>query len=391
MTNHLRRRPLIDDEGFEAVCRFLASWDPASFRPAAETQEYLVSFGVFRLQGEHGYICDRPSVREWYAASLNEASGKDDGSLVPSLTTGKRSQIARLHEPKIKGVREAQSSGATIVSFNNDAFESYGKSQGENAPVSKQDAFKYCTALNRLLASECRTTIGDATVVWWTDGPHAEEGADVLAMFFGGGAPETIRAEDPAKTARLQDAIGKLSRGVRPHLLGMETGFHVLGLSPNAARISVRFWWSGPIGKMIERVARHHEDALLEPPPQGRSDQPLTIYRIVRETARIHGDRPDMDTVSPTLAGEIARAIFTGGPYPMSLLETIVRRARTDGRITHARAAITKACITRRRRVLGVATEEVPVSLNKGRAGMRISSADCSLYSRRRRPTLSAA
>ena len=370
---HLGLRGTIDDKAFEAVCAFLATWDPGAYEPGEEEAEALSSFGVFRVGKEKRFVHERPAVRDWYVAEMKKEAEAERPS-APSLTTGEPSPIARLHEPKIKGVWGAQSSGAAMVSFNESAFESYGKSQGENAPVAEQDAFRYCTALNHLLADDTRrTTIGDATVVWWADAPAAE-GEATIASFFTGRAPDDDAEEDDpesehAKTKnRVRAAVKAIAAGEPPQgLSDADARFHVLGLSPNAARLSVRFWWDGRLGEMVDKIVQHQRDARIEPVPVYEAGRPLSIYRMVRATARVHGDRSDMDTVSPTLSGEIARAVLTGGPYPISMLESIVRRVRADGRLDHTRAAIVKACITRRRRVLagrGRTHEEVPVSLN---------------------------
>lgn len=363
---HLARRSDIEDDGYAAVCRFLERWQPQAFEPTPEQAEALGSFGVFRIDGEQKYVHERPTIDAWYKQTLATADDQRVGSttaLTPSLTTGQPARIARLHEPKIKGVWGAQSSGATLVSFNQDAFESYGKSQGANAPVAEQDAFKYCTALNTLLASPGRRTqIADATVVWWTDAPVDDLTDDLIASFMTG----ATAAESKADAERLADAMKRLALGTTPELTGTEHGLHVLGLSPNAARLSVRFWWNGTVAEMIERVRQHQADLRLEPVPDRDLHRPFSIWRMVRETARVFDGRPDMDTVSPTLAGEITRAVLAGGPYPLSLLQTIVRRVRTDGDVGHGRAALTKACITRRRRLMAVGSpiEEVPVALD---------------------------
>ncbi|QDU72625.1 type I-C CRISPR-associated protein Cas8c/Csd1 [Mucisphaera calidilacus] len=381
--HHLDLRKEINDEGFDAVCRFLETWDSVAFEPDEATCAYLSSFGLFRLDGERGYVHQRRGVDGWYQRTLQaQPSGAEDSTEqhAQSLISGLPRTIARLHEPKIQGVWGAQSAGATIVSFNSEASESYGKKQGHNAPVSQEEAFKYCTVLKRLLADRDRVEqIGDTTAVWWVDSPEAKVAEDVMAKaafarFFNtfdedSEDHDAVAAEDAADRERLKTAIQKLTRGELPDLDGVDEGFHVLGLSPNAARLSVRFWWSGPLRDMLERVAQHHADARLLPVPPREQGRPMTIFRVLQATARHDGTppKPDAKAIAHKLAGEVARSVFSGGPYPQSLLEAIVRRVRTDGVITHTRAAIVKACITRRRRVLagpGGRFQEVPVSLN---------------------------
>lgn len=362
-----------DRDTIDVVCAFLKAWNPSAFTPGESTAEYLTGFGVFRVLPAQELVHERAGIQRWWveqeASDEQEALGEDE--LVPSLTTGRVSRIARLHEPAIKGVFGAQSSGARLVSFNENAFTSYGKSQGMNAPVAEDDAFRYCTALNRLLNDRSRRTgIGDATVVWWSQasGEVGEVGESMVGALFGVTPPES--AEDAGTSDRVGAAMSRISRGLVPD--GLEDSrvrFHVLGLSPNAARLSVRFWWDGTLGEMVGHIAQHHADLRLDPVPERDRGRPFSIRRMVMETARQHGGKSDADTVSPTLAGEVTRAVLNGGPYPMALLESIIRRVRADGRVSHARCSIIKACITRRRRVLagggGQPAEEILMSLNK--------------------------
>src|SRR5690606_4979805 len=137
--------------------RFLENWTPEQFDNSPHFNEEMKDANVvFRLDGMQEYIHDRPAARALIATAL--ASEGDDLCLV----TGERGAAARLH-PSIKGVWGAQSSGASLVSFNLDAFTSYGKEQGANAPVSETAAMRYGIALNRMLdkGSRNRIQIGD--------------------------------------------------------------------------------------------------------------------------------------------------------------------------------------------------------------------------------------
>ncbi|MCC7390699.1 MAG: type I-C CRISPR-associated protein Cas8c/Csd1 [Phycisphaerales bacterium] len=374
---HLIAREYIGHEWFEAVCLFLQGWDPSGFEPPDEWDDIQKYRGCFRIEGDRKLrVHDEPQIRDALgartAARLDWPRENVTGAV--SLVTGRDSTIPNTHAPQVQGVKNAQPTGAALASFNFTAAEHYSKEQTFNAPVAMEEAFKYCTALNRLLADQSRRAqVGDMTVVWWADAPlgggERHEGEALFAALFAGGPSESKDAENDATVQRLRDAVGRISKGLMPTgLTGLERGFHVLGLSPNAARLSVRLWWSGTLREMLANIAQHHTDAALEPVPPRDEHRPLSIWRMVRETARVHGDRPDMDTVSPTLAGELTRAVLCGGLYPRSLLDAIVRRVRTEGLVSHARASITKACITRRRRVLAGRSghaEEVLVSLNK--------------------------
>ena len=135
---------------------------------------------VFKLRAGEGYIHQSDPVRAAWLRSITQQNLEEKPVLGVSLMNGVEEELARLH-PQIKGVVGANTIGAAIVSFNLDAFESYGKSQSFNAPVGTRDAFRYTTALNRLLADDARRVrIGDATVVFWSDRP---EGGDAEAIF----------------------------------------------------------------------------------------------------------------------------------------------------------------------------------------------------------------
>ena len=145
------------------------------------------------------------------------------------------------------------------------------------------------------------------------------------------------------------------------------TRFYVLGLSPNASRISVRFWKDTTVGEMKARLAQHLQDTDLVGARE--YEPPLMIRRIVLATGRAKTDAKghlknyDADTVQPLLAGEIARAVFTGGPYPRALLTALINRMRADGVIRHERIAAIKGCLVRNSRLRNN-LKEVPVALD---------------------------
>ena len=346
---HREMAKRVDDPGLIALNRFLDSWSP-DWAESLEDWEELAGLNVvFRVRSRDrdSFVHESPALqRVW--ASFHEGEIESEPGF--SLTTGQRSRlgIARLH-PMLKGVVGAQSSGAALASFNLDAFESYDKSQSYNAPVSVEDAFKYTTALNRLLADRSRKArIGDATVVFWSGKPAPFE------RMFGGLMHDShpSDAEEDELVSELKGFLGAVRMGRAHEGIGdPDTPFYVLGLSPNASRLSVRFWCASTVGELADRLARHVGD--LEMVGRRDGDRLLFISRIVRETARESKD------ISPQLAGEVARAVLTGAPYPASLLSSILRRIRADQSMNHARAAVLKAYLIRN------LNQEVPVSLNK--------------------------
>jgi CRISPR-associated protein Csd1 len=348
---HLEALKLTDDVGLVALRRFLERWTPAQFAQPLWPDEVKDQNVVFALEGERRnnvYLHDRRAARTlWEKLGSSEETAK-----AICLISGEDAPVARLH-PSIKGVWGAQSSGASIVAFNQESFASYGHDQGENAPISEAAAFRYTTALNVFLArgSRNRIQIGDASTVFWADASDAATAKEAeeafVAMFEGVNEEiETRMVADILERIRkgqpLEQVAPKLSKGVR---------FHVLGLAPNAARLSIRFWFDNDFGVLARSYQRFVADMRIEPPPR-ESNPPLWRYLI--ETA-VLGKR---ENIPPNLAGEWMRSILTGTAYPQTLLSTVLMRIRADGEVNPLRVAILKALIIRNFK------KEAPVSLD---------------------------
>lgn len=358
---HLDAEQAIGDPAFSAVCRFLESWDPKQVESHEVLRELKSGFGVFRIRAAEGYVHQAPAVRAWWLTQLAEAEASDVDTTGQCLVTGEVGPIARLHEPKIKGVWGAQSAGALLCAVDTSftAASSYAKTQGYNFPVSETVAFQYTTALNRLLdrSTNRRTNIGDTSVVFWTEKPSEVE--DFIAQLLNG--PEDKKAEDrtaedEARVNQVHSWLDAIAQGKLPQ--GMEeddqaTPFYVLGLSPNAARISVRFWLESTLGEFLEKLGRHYADLEIARGPKDLPHPPL--WRLVRETARETKDVPDL------LEGSLLRAILTGQPYPRMFYTALLGRIRADREVRHVRAAAIKACLNRN------FDQELPMSLDPNR------------------------
>jgi CRISPR-associated protein Csd1 len=381
---HLRLLAGTDDEGLLAFRRFVERWSPDDFAPPLFDDEMLDQNLAFMLKddvdgnGRPRFIHDRPAARLIWERQVAEAAGLEEMCLV----TGHVAPVARLH-PAIKGVWGAQTSGASLVSFNLDAFESYGKAQGANAPVSEAAAFGYGTALNTLLArdSRNRVQVADTSTVFWADaavvGETAARNAEVFVhdRLAPPPPPETgektaderkrlakEKRADQGETARLRDLAlvpagqGRALSGNAPDLRP-DTRFYILGLAPNSARLSVRFWHDTTLGSLRDCLDRHGKDLAIDP-PAWRS--PPSVQALLYETAL----QRKAENIPKQLGGEVMRAILTGGRYPRSLLAAAILRIRADGEISGRRAAICKACIARDFRK-GFEKEDVPVGLDR--------------------------
>lgn len=345
---HLSLRASIgEDEGYAALCTFLSKWNPCDAETLPGWEELAGLNVVFKLRGREGYVHQSQAVRRAWQAIQSASNGT--GLRGVSLLSGEEGEIARLH-PLIGGVAGANTTGAAIVSFNLDAFTSYGKDQSYNAPVGVADADKYTKALNRLLDNGARRMrVGDATVVFWADAPPQ------VAAVAGDWLAEEL-AEERAKTAESQQKVDELAASLRairqgrlPREVPAETPFYVLGLSPNASRIHVRFWLPGTFGQLATRLAEHH--GRLEMVGQRPGDPPLMLRTLLLETAREAKDIP------PQLAGQLARAVLGGTQYPRAWFDAIIRRVRVEGDVNHRKAAILKAYLIQNY------DPEVPVSL----------------------------
>lgn len=362
-----------EDAGLGALLAFLRNWSPDRFTTPVFPAEVLDTNVVFRLDGEHGYLHQREVAQALRAKLLrgdtdeNDAA-KNDSTTAMCLVSGETAPVARLH-PSIKGVPGAQTAGASIVSFNLDAFTSYGKSQGDNAPVSEQAAFAYTTVLNYLLRrseqNRQRVQIGDTSVVFWAEAESAGAAEKAEQTFADILNP---RAEDSTEADRARQILESVAKGrelteIDPGL-APSTRLYVLGLAPNASRLSIRFWQTDTLEVFTNRLVQHVEDLRVEPLPWRSAPSP---YRLVLATVpNREGAMPKADDAIDNLVGEMMRAILSGGLYPHSLLANTVMRFRSDGNLSGLRVALCKGVLAREQR-LGIRTsdEEIPVSLDK--------------------------
>lgn len=325
----------VDSPAARAILTFFDTWEPehAAEHPALAGQLDEVTAGgnlLFRVDGcypqKEAAICEAwRSYRD---------GGDEDAVRMQCLVTGREDEITAVH-PSIKGVRDAQSSGAALVSFNAPAFCSYGREQNFNAPVGKYAAFAYTAALNHLLADKNNVQlIGDTTLVCWAEGADAAY-PDFFSAVMSGGSYEGLSDND------LRAALKRIAGGQPCDDLGVDPArpFYILGLAPNAARLSVRFFLRDSFGKLMENVNAHYERLEIVRPAYEKFNY-LPLWAMLRETVNLNSRDK---SPSPAMAGAAARAVFSGTRYPASLLEATMLRIRAERRITWGRAAIIKA------------------------------------------------
>lgn len=341
----------VDNTTSRAVVNFVNSWDTETALDHPALTEYLdeiLSVGnlVFKINGGEFAHHNKDVRKAWekYKGSL------DNTNVMQCLVTGKYSSTARLH-PNIKGVRGAQSVGGSLVSFNDRAYESYGrdKQQGLNSPVSEYATFAYTTVLNYLLADNShKIYLGDATIVFWAESPKKIY-QDFMSLYINGGAANNDESlvKDEVAVSEVKSIFEKIAQG-KPieelsNVFDEKTKFHILALSPNAARLAVRFFISNSFGELVKKIAVHYQDLKLEKQYPNEPDT-ISVWRLLNETV---SPKSNEKSATPLMAGATLKAIITGTPYPASLYNSIMLRVKAEKDITYYKASIIKAYLLR--------------------------------------------
>lgn len=348
-----------EDPAAQALLLFLRNWQPTDVNEARfdAERDVLLSGGNIVFLYEEQYVHERPALRvAWMRFKNGE---QEDVQLAQCLVTGQIAPIAKIH-PAIKGVVGAQSTGAALVSFNQKAFTFFGKEQSLNAPVSEPAAFAYTTVLNHMTAKRNAQDrrclrIGDTTQVFW-----AETKAPLEEFLFAelmDPQPET--RGDPQGEQLMRDALMRLRDGkpLAEMHIDEHVCLHLLGLAPNAARISVRYYHVNDFGTLARAVAQHHQDTDIVHGPNEPAYLPP--WRILLETAA----QGKGENIPFGLSGALMQAIYSGDPYPWSLYTALLTRIRADKQINRPRVGMIKGCLLRNARRLQDSTKEEAITL----------------------------
>ena len=336
---HLEILKDCDSATARAIKNFFANWNPSDTATHPKLQEYFKDLQkgarlVFMF--EENFATEDDEIR---AAWENYRQSQDESVSMQCLITGKILPVATIH-PLIKGVRNANTSGGSIVSFNESAFESYGHDdeRGLNAPISKYAAFAYTTALNDLLADKDHVKFfGDTTIVYWAE-ENSDECQELLDDLF---SPDENKISDETLD-KIMEGIKTKNISLNGTNLNYDNPFYVLGLSPNNARLSVRLFLQNSFGEVIENIAKHYEDFRIAKPLNATDYIPL--WRILKATT---SSKSKETTSSPLMTGAVVKAIMSGQNYPVSLLQNVILRIRAEHAVSYEKAAIIKAYLTR--------------------------------------------
>ncbi len=316
------------DEGVVAAKAFLAKWNPVDSSELRDWKEICGTHGkwvAFRLHGDSGFVHERPEVKKLWAGFI---AGEEFPQGISFVDGG-------VHDLQHQYAQFKFGSGASLVSFNEIAYESYDKKKGENAPIAVEAEFKSSAALKFLFRSKTRRLrIGDATTVFW-----AEKRSPIEAIF---GQVLNPSVEDQNALTPVQNFLKAVRRGSLPNDLGDEGDlkFYILGLAPNKARLALRFWHVCTVKDLVKRFNDHFNNLEME----RSSDKDILspgIWHLLKETARETKD------ISPVLGGALTRSILTGVNYPPNLYQGVLGRIRADHNINYLRASILKAFLQR--------------------------------------------
>lgn len=346
------------DEGVRAVCRFLdrlGRGEIVVILPEECAGNDL--FGFVYAPDVDRLVTARPQVRDFWRSlrALPEDAGVPlqlclvSGVLAPRAAT----------VPLIKNVPGGSTSGVALVSFNSNAFESYGWAGNDNAHMSRAAAEACSTALNRLLhpafpdpgqpgqtlPSRHLRLSADTAVCFWARTPAGDDFAGQIIGLLEGD-PESVRA-----------LYRSLWTGVE---VGIEdaSAFYALTLSGAQGRLILRDWLESHVQEVEAHLVEHFRDLSIvrnTPPPKARPLAPALPLRVLLRSLAVRGE--DKGIPAP-LAGQLVHAALTGVPYPVSILQRALERARAEiGRSEwldldrrDARAALIKAVLNRRRR-----------------------------------------
>ena len=335
---HLALLKNMESEIAQAICRYFETWDPEAASDNSVLKEYwddITDGGNLIFCMGEVFAHEDPGIEETWNNTYNTPAGDVEGIC---LVTGKRSAISRIHKT-IKGVPGAQSSGAALVSFNAPAFESYGKEQSYNAPVGKYAEFAYTTALNFLLSQrEYTFQLGDSMIVFW-----AESGEEEYQKGF------LMFAESkPDNQEEIKGIFESLKNDLPVYVdhleLNPDQRFYILCLAPNAARLSVRFFYQDSFGNILRNISRHYERMEMIK-PSWETMEYMGIRQMLFET--VNQKSKDKSPV-PNMAAMVLQAILSGARYPASLYtDTLIRVRAEQGAVTWGRAAIIKAYLIR--------------------------------------------
>ena len=254
------------------------------------------------------------------------------------LVSSEKGYVARLHST-IKLTKDT----GPIVSFQKGkGYDSYGKEQAYNAPISEEAEFAYTTALNSLLQKGSRNKfmLGTRTFVFWASNNNEASMETEESLFELLGFSEEANDDPNANLMKVRKLFESIYSGLLK--TGLDDKFYILGLAPNSARIAVVYWSETTLKDFAEKILNHFRD--MEIQDTRKDKKPYMGIREIISSVTLGGKMSD---ATPNLPEAVVKSIFQGLPYPQTLYSACLRRIRAEQKLTITRAAIIKAYLNR--------------------------------------------
>lgn len=363
----------VDSPIAQAILSFFDTWNIET----ASENELIIQSGDGLIAGAN--ICFQVATDEGFVFAHNDESIQEawntfalrieeDTPIMRCLVTGKRAPIARLH-PSFKGIVGAQPSGASLVGFNASSFESYGRQedQGLNAPVSIDAVRAYSIALDYLLHSPTHCVrLDDMTLVFWAEEKDEELSEDFKNFGLGTFDPNSEEESVEASQERLAGYLEKISNRTFISSAEFHTTFYVIGLAPNASRLSVRLFLKDNFGTFITNIADHYRRMRVSfYPGVEKNPSPMQLLNKLRNP---NTRKP----IKSTLPEMLLRSILQNGRYPEAVYSQSIQRVfasqnsdqKNTKKLNYEHVALIKACLIKN---FKYSEEEITVELNEDR------------------------
>ena len=286
----------------------------------------------FLLEGETKIAAENKDV--WNLVLYQKSNDIQKHCLVSS----EKGYVARLHST-IKLTKDT----GPIVSFQKGmGYDSYGKEQAYNAPISEEAEFAYTTALNSMLQKGSRNKfiLGSRTFVFWAANKNEASMETEESLFELLGFSEDANDDPNAKIMKVRKVFESIYSGIMK--TDLDDKFYILGLAPNSARIAVVYWSETTLKDFAEKILRHFSD--MEIHDTRKDKKPYMGIREIISSVTLGGKMSD---ATPNLPEAVVKSIFQGLPYPATLYSACLRRIRAEQKLTITRAAIIKAYLNR--------------------------------------------
>lgn len=221
--------------------------------------------------------------------------------------------------------------GVGLVSFNKPAFESYGWSANENAPISATASQMATEAFTRLLAYSYQRQDGqvlqqrniriskDTLACFWAKEASGDELAD--------GLPAALQADPGGKAGQFWQAVW---RGNLPAKLDASK-FYAVTLTGAQGRAIVRDWYETTVGEVQASLAEYFRQLDLQAntlPGKDKELPPQYGLRTLQEC--LVASRKADDLPSKYAADLFAASINQRIRFPSSLLTIALERMRAE-------------------------------------------------------------